>query len=109
MATEVKVAGTCPMGCGETLFVGSGGHVTCSFQECPNPSAVTEMISPAAIAQRQEEDTEQAARLAILQKQNQALEEQVGILLFQLEGAWWLKAAAAYNRLGELVNGPNQA
>lgn len=26
----------CPNGCGETLFVGNGGYVTCSWAECPN-------------------------------------------------------------------------
>jgi hypothetical protein len=24
-----KVMGNCPMGCGDTLFLGSGGYVTC--------------------------------------------------------------------------------
>jgi hypothetical protein len=35
-----KVAGCCPMGCGETLFLGHGGHVTCSWHRCPDPMAV---------------------------------------------------------------------
>lgn len=39
-----KVAGKCPMGCGETLFLGDGGHVTCSFNKCPNPGMVDEML-----------------------------------------------------------------
>lgn len=34
------VQGYCPMGCGRTLFLGEGGHVTCSWAMCPNPSAV---------------------------------------------------------------------
>lgn len=39
-----KVAGYCPMGCGETLFLGEGGHVLCSLIECPNPAAVDELL-----------------------------------------------------------------
>lgn len=39
-----RVSGYCPMGCGETLFLGTGGHVTCSWQQCPNPAAVTEIL-----------------------------------------------------------------
>jgi hypothetical protein len=35
-----QVHGHCPMGCGPTLFLGSGGHVTCARLSCPNPSAV---------------------------------------------------------------------
>lgn len=40
----VDVAGFCPMGCGRTLFLGEGGHVTCSVIECPNPTAVTDLL-----------------------------------------------------------------
>lgn len=39
-----KVVGFCPMGCGQTLFLGSGGYVTCSWAECPNPSAVADLL-----------------------------------------------------------------
>ena len=39
------VAGYCPHGCGHTLFVGSGGHITCSWALCPNPSAVDELLA----------------------------------------------------------------
>lgn len=42
MSTEVK--GTCPMGCGQTLFLGSGGYVTCSWIECPRPTAVADLL-----------------------------------------------------------------
>lgn len=38
------VAGQCPMGCGTTLFLGEGGHVTCSFVECSNPGAADELL-----------------------------------------------------------------
>jgi hypothetical protein len=37
------IAGKCPMGCGDSLFVGAGGHITCSWIECPNPSAADEL------------------------------------------------------------------
>ncbi len=39
-----KVAGWCPMGCGETLFLGSGGYVTCSYITCPCPDAVATIL-----------------------------------------------------------------
>jgi hypothetical protein len=32
------------MGCGETLFVGSGGYVTCSFIGCPKPDAASDIL-----------------------------------------------------------------
>ena len=40
-----KVAGRCPMGCGETLFVGNGGHITCSLIGCPKPVAVDALLN----------------------------------------------------------------
>lgn len=39
-----NVKGYCPMGCGKTLFVASGGFVTCSWCECPNPGAATDIL-----------------------------------------------------------------
>ncbi len=39
------LVGFCPMGCGQTLFVGEGGHVTCSYVDCPRPTAVDELLS----------------------------------------------------------------
>lgn len=40
MSEQAKVKGRCPMGCGETLFVGDGGYITCSWHACPHPDAV---------------------------------------------------------------------
>lgn len=34
-----RVQGKCPHGCGDTLFLGAGGHVTCSWLHCPDPAA----------------------------------------------------------------------
>jgi hypothetical protein len=39
-----RVAGRCPRGCGETLFLGSGGYVTCSHLGCPDPEAATRLL-----------------------------------------------------------------
>lgn len=39
-----RVAGVCPMGCGETLFLANAGHVTCSYLPCPNPCAADEIL-----------------------------------------------------------------
>ncbi|HXS32224.1 MAG TPA: DUF6085 family protein [Solirubrobacterales bacterium] len=41
----INVRGHCPIGCGETLFVGGGGHVTCSYETCPRPAAVDELLA----------------------------------------------------------------
>lgn len=43
-AAHPMIVGWCPMGCGTTLFVGSGGHITCSFLGCPRPTAVDELL-----------------------------------------------------------------
>jgi hypothetical protein len=40
-----KLKGHCPMGCGETLFMASGGHITCSDISCPLPTVVDELLS----------------------------------------------------------------
>lgn len=40
-----KVQGFCPMGCGETLVVAGGGHVTCMSLRCPRPDVVSELLS----------------------------------------------------------------
>lgn len=42
MSADVK--GYCPMGCGRTLFLASGGYVTCSWHTCPNPSAAADLL-----------------------------------------------------------------
>lgn len=39
------VAGRCPSGCGETLFLGAGGHVTCAFRGCPDPAAASALLA----------------------------------------------------------------
>lgn len=42
--SDRSIVGYCPMGCGRTLFVGSGGHITCSYIPCPNPAAVDQIL-----------------------------------------------------------------
>ncbi len=39
------VLGYCPMGCGTTLHLVDGGHVTCTFVGCPDPEAVTTLLA----------------------------------------------------------------
>lgn len=41
---SAKVAGYCPMGCGQTLFLASGGFVTCSLDVCPRPDAAADIL-----------------------------------------------------------------
>ncbi|MGW4980938.1 hypothetical protein [Streptomyces mirabilis] len=38
------VQGRCPACANSLLFLGDGGHVTCSLADCPNPSAVDERL-----------------------------------------------------------------
>ncbi len=40
-----EVQGHCPMGCGRTLFLGAGGHVTCSWIGCLRPTAVDDLLN----------------------------------------------------------------
>lgn len=40
-----RIQGNCPMGCGETLFIGSGGYITCSYIPCPRPDAVATILA----------------------------------------------------------------
>lgn len=42
--SEPFIQGYCPMGCGRTLFVADGGHITCSYVYCPRPTAVDELL-----------------------------------------------------------------
>lgn len=39
------VFGYCPMGCGATLILGAGGHVTCGYLPCPDPAALNRILS----------------------------------------------------------------
>jgi hypothetical protein len=47
--SDRTIPGFCPMGCGATLFVGSGGHITCSCIPCPNPAAVDLILADATV------------------------------------------------------------
>lgn len=35
------------MGCGQTLFLGAGGYVTCGWEKCPHPDAVSAILDDA--------------------------------------------------------------
>lgn len=41
----MKVQGFCPMGCGQTLFLDTGGHITCGWPPCPDPGALDTIAS----------------------------------------------------------------
>lgn len=41
---DATVLGYCPMGCGQTLFLASGGYITCSYAHCPNRTAVADIL-----------------------------------------------------------------
>lgn len=42
--SDRHVKGCCPMGCGETLFLGKGGYVTCGYLPCPNPTLAADLM-----------------------------------------------------------------
>jgi hypothetical protein len=41
---RARLPGYCPMGCGQHLFVGAGGFITCSWIDCPRPDAVSTLL-----------------------------------------------------------------
>lgn len=41
----IQVRGYCPRGCGETLFLGEGGYVTCSWHTCPEPNGASTVLA----------------------------------------------------------------
>lgn len=44
MSARIKVAGYCPFGCGETLFLADSGRIVCLFSGCSRPYAVAEIL-----------------------------------------------------------------
>lgn len=51
----MKIAGGCPMGCGETLILSSeGGHVTCGLLGCPDPCAADRLLEKLARPDRRQ-------------------------------------------------------
>lgn len=44
-AGHPRVQGRCPACGGSSLFLGSGGYLTCSRLDCPQPDAATEVLS----------------------------------------------------------------
>jgi len=101
-----KIVGVCPMGCGETLFLGDGGHITCSYVGCPDPTAAGGLLTQAASAQRTEEAVTSASERFKLEAELDAMRKNVSVLLRSLKGQWWLDAAIAYQVLHRMVNPP---
>ena len=57
-----KVQGRCPS-CGrESLFLGSGGYVTCSIIGCADPDAAHDALTPAPTPQTTDDVREAVAR-----------------------------------------------
>lgn len=47
-AAMPAVAGRCPACGSRSLFLAPGGHVTCAIIDCPDPTAVADMLNPGA-------------------------------------------------------------
>jgi hypothetical protein len=103
-----KIVGVCPMGCGETLFLGDGGHITCSYAGCPDATAAGGLVSQAASAQRTQEAVTSAADRFKVEAELDAMRKHVAILLRSLKGAWWLDAAIAYQGLHRMIHAPEE-
>lgn len=44
MTNNPRVQGRCPKGCGNTLFLGNEGYVTCGYLKCPEPDAASRLL-----------------------------------------------------------------
>ncbi|HEY9472294.1 MAG TPA: DUF6085 family protein [Mycobacteriales bacterium] len=44
-ATMPTIDGWCPMGCGQTLVLGAACLITCSNQQCENPTAASDLLA----------------------------------------------------------------
>lgn len=44
-----RVAGYCPMGCGDTLVLRTSGRISCTWVDCPRPSAVDELLADSEV------------------------------------------------------------
>lgn len=69
-ATEYpKVAGECPNGCGKTLFLAAGGHVTCSSQVCSVPLAAHDLLrNPSLLKITEQALRERNDRLGMIER-----------------------------------------
>jgi hypothetical protein len=47
----ITVQGRCPACSGSSLFLGDGGHVTCSRSDCPDPCAADDLLHRQTIGQ----------------------------------------------------------
>lgn len=43
--SDRRVAGFCPMGCGESLTLATGGQIRCEYPLCPRPTAASEILA----------------------------------------------------------------
>lgn len=50
--TFPDIQGRCPACNGSTLFLADGGYITCSWIECPNPDAASQIIGEVADARQ---------------------------------------------------------
>lgn len=69
LTTHLVVQGECPEGCGRTLFVSAGGFITCSWAECPNPSAASDLLrNPTLLRVTEEALVERNERLGRIER-----------------------------------------
>ena len=88
-----RIVTKCPSCGGRSLFVGVGGHLTCSYLECPEPVVETAIASLTAENATLKED-EGLERMAIqnatskriyeLEQENASLTKKVGLLKAEL-------------------------
>lgn len=62
-----RVQGRCPACGSESLFLGSGGYVTCSCRPCPDPCGAADLLDrTATLARELVEARERLARVAVV-------------------------------------------
>ncbi|MFF7130361.1 hypothetical protein [Streptomyces sp. NPDC008240] len=74
--TFPNIQGRCPACRGDSLFIGSGGYITCSRLDCPNPSAADELLHGEHVAAHTPlicSDERHAAKVTDLERQLAAL------------------------------------
>lgn len=90
--TFPSIQGRCPACRGDSLFIGSGGYVTCSRLDCPNPSAADQLLhgEQPAHAPAATEATEAATTTRVFAALHHSAEQDVARVIDLYER--WVKA-----------------
>ena len=99
-AAHPLVQGRCPACNGASLFLGSGGYVTCARLDCPNPTAADDLLHGEQPGPAGTEGTEAAKTTRVFAALHQSAEQDVTRVIDLYEQ--WVKAGPP--PLGTLIN-----